>query len=412
MSMSTTLVNSLHPAATYSPTRRSAFSTRSFSFFSFSSRLRCIFTARRKSLNRFISAISSRVFCTAARCARRKDSSSSAPSNSVSISLSSRSRVTSASRVSNIRAAAAALVSAPAALHAPSPSRRHRVDVFVGAEARRRFSFSSSVFASAAISVTRDAISRCVTAETRSAVNRIQSPDLSTPKNSPSGNGFAAVPPPATVNGSYRSTIDTVFVALFVPARLVADATGSSRLGDSPSSFASSSSSSPKKSSSRSLTGSVVAFEETRVTRSVADADPSIHEPSGARPTVAGGFFSVAARRGDFKVPPPSETSPFASVEPWGSSTNTSTNTNASPSSRHSPTARRAPSARDSSVCLATVLSRRRSSFSRPSSFLNLSHSSGSTSDAPAAICSESASRCSRNRRNSRVWSRRARPPR
>mmetsp|Transcript_7755 Transcript_7755/g.32350 ORF Transcript_7755/g.32350 Transcript_7755/m.32350 type:complete len:219 (+) Transcript_7755:1432-2088(+) len=80
MSMSTTLVNSLQPAATYSPTRFSAFSTRSFSFFSFSSRRRCIFTARRKSLNDFISAISSRVFCTSARCVRKNDSSSSAPS--------------------------------------------------------------------------------------------------------------------------------------------------------------------------------------------------------------------------------------------------------------------------------------------------------------------------------------------
>mmetsp|Transcript_13925 Transcript_13925/g.59591 ORF Transcript_13925/g.59591 Transcript_13925/m.59591 type:complete len:216 (+) Transcript_13925:712-1359(+) len=80
MSMSTTLVNSLQPAATYSPTRFSAFSTRSFSFFSFSSRRRCIFTARRKSLNDFISAISSRVVCTSARCVRKNDSSSSAPS--------------------------------------------------------------------------------------------------------------------------------------------------------------------------------------------------------------------------------------------------------------------------------------------------------------------------------------------
>mmetsp|Transcript_7755 Transcript_7755/g.32351 ORF Transcript_7755/g.32351 Transcript_7755/m.32351 type:complete len:200 (+) Transcript_7755:2356-2955(+) len=199
---------------------------------------------------------------------------------------------------------------------------------------------------------------------------------MSTPRNSPSGNGFDANAPFATVTGSYRSTTATVFVAARSLTALLA---GSSRSGDSPSSLASSSSSSSswKRSFSRSLTGSAF-FSGASFEAFVETDDGEIHEPSGARPTVtgAGGERRVCD---DF--------SRLISTDS-PSSTNTSTNTKSSPSVCHSPMALRAPSARDSSVCRATVFSNRRSSFNRPSNFVNRAHSSGSTSDAPAAICS------------------------
>mmetsp|Transcript_13925 Transcript_13925/g.59592 ORF Transcript_13925/g.59592 Transcript_13925/m.59592 type:complete len:202 (+) Transcript_13925:1648-2253(+) len=201
---------------------------------------------------------------------------------------------------------------------------------------------------------------------------------MSTPRNSPSGNGFALNAPFATVTGSYRSTTATVFVAARSLTALLA---GSSRSGDSPSSLSlssSSSSSSWKRSVSRSLTGSAFFSGAFLSFKAFVEMDDgSIHEPSGARPTVtgAGGERRVCD---DFSL-----ISSFSNSSP-----NTSTNTKSSPKSCHSPMAFRAPSARDSSVCRATVFSNRRSSFNRPSNFVNRAHSSGSTSDAPFAICS------------------------
>ena len=401
--MSTTRVNSSHPAATYSPTRLSARSMRVSSFWSLDRRRRFSFTARRMSLNRFISAISARVDATLARCWSKNATASASPTTS-NASRGSDSSAEKAARAASVAA------SAPSARHRSSPSRRHFTLVRAGGEPGDHPAAAEASPGSAGgtrdvesvESVETSPASR--TARTRPAAKRTHDPSSTRPMNSPSGYGFGP-----RSSGSSASTTAT---RIDEGSRLFEDAEDASEDASSPSSSPSSSSSS-SSSSSKSL--SIRATTDSDWDRDW-DWDGSVDSPSSStdhapsspsRTLGAGAIFSVFtsgnADRGCASSPSSSSSSPSA---------RSATNTGAPSSSNASRTRALFSAARASSVCLATIFNTLRSSLSLPSSLTYLAHSSGSTMDSPVSICSRSASACSRRRRSSRVCSRLARPPR
>ena len=240
--------------------------------------------------------------------------------------------------------------------------------------------------------------STSATAPTREASNLYQVPSAASPTNSP--NGYMAELTPVD---SYAST-----TATGVSSTLSRTDTGTVSLSLSVSvSVSASDASSSSKISSRFAATSSSSSSPSR--RAAEDMD---HDPSGINATVGDSFSaritaSLMARLAVTVSP----SRRFCSTS-LDRLTSTPTTTHPPSNSSASRTFARAISASASSVCLLMILRSRRSSFSRSSSLMNRAHSSGSTPQSPVAICSLSASLCSRIRRSSRTCSRLALPPR
>ena len=242
--------------------------------------------------------------------------------------------------------------------------------------------------------------STSATAPTREASNLYQVPSAARPTNSP--NGYMAELTPVD---SYAST-----TATGVSSTLSRTDTGTVSLSVSVSvsaSVSASDASSSSKISSRFAATS--SFSSSSSRRAAEDMD---HDPSGINATVGDSFSaritaSLMARLAVTVSPSRRFCSTSLDLR-----TTTPTTTHPPSNSSASRTFARAISASASSVCLLMILRSRRSSFSRSSSLMNRAHSSGSTPQSPVAICSLSASLCSRIRRSSRTCSRLALPPR
>ena len=284
--------------------------------------------------------------------------------------------------------AASTASSFPCARHSPPLARTQRRELGVGA---------GGACQRPSVEAASNTGSTSATAPTREASNLYQVPSAASPTNSP--NGYMAELTPvdsyaSTTATGVRSTLsrtDTGTVSLSVSASVSASASDASSSSKILSRFAAtSSSSSPSR-------------------RAAEDMD---HDPSGINATVGDSFSaritaSLMARLAVTVSP----SRRFCSTS-LDRLTSTPTTTHPPSNSSASRTFARAISANASSVCLLMILRSRRSSFSRSSSLMNRAHSSGSTPQSPVAICSLSASLCSRIRRSSRTCSRLALPPR
>ena len=291
-------------------------------------------------------------------------------------------------------AAAAAIASAfPSALHSPSPTLRHAIDDRTGG-ARGGHASTSAASTSGSLSTRR----------ARSAPNRYHAPSRSTPIKSPTPSESAAI----------AST--TATSATRPRGRLNADDVDDDEDGVACGDSSESASSNAATASAASAVLGVTAFDESAeatssspsaTSSSAASGSSTDHDPSGMSPIVFDfGLAPLENDGGRFR--------PGRITRPSSATSSSSTSASAIPSSisRKSLIAARAISAFMSQLCLEMIFIRRRSSFSRSSSFTYRRHSSRGTIDSPISICSRKASACCFSRRSSFVCSRFALPPR